>query len=188
MQVVGPLEQFFIGVAIVLLTYILLIIINKIVKLLGKKSFKMPYDRLPIISALILLGLCPFLLIWEKEELANEVAIYAYFLLVVGVVIQVVEMAMGDEKVARFATFCRTRSGKRRLAYIGTGVAVICVVTVFGFAYMTPPAVYEWLASQPGDFVIAEYPMITEKGRLQEKYFRYHKTHEKELLNELMYR
>lgn len=186
MQIVRPLEQLFVGVAIVLLTYILLVIINKIVKLLGKKPFKMPYDRLPIISALILLGLCPFLLIWKKEKLADEVAIYAYFLLVVGVVIQVLEMAMGNEKVAKFAAFCKTGPGKRRLAYIGAGLAAICVMTVFGFAYMTPPPVYEWLASQPGDFVIAEYPMTTKEGSLQKKYFRYQKTYEKELLNSIM--
>ena len=155
MQVVRPLAQLFLGVTIVLLTYVLLIIINDILELLGKKPFKMPYDRLPIISALILLGLCPFLLIWKEETLANEVAIYAYFLLVMGVIIQVVEMAMGNEKIAKLAAFYRTPRGKRRLAYIGTGLAAICVAAVFSFTHMAPPPeVYKWLAGQPGDFVV----------------------------------
>lgn len=156
-------------------------------KLLGKKPFKLPYDRLPIISALILLGLCPFLLIWKKETLVNEVAIYAYFLLIVGVVIQVVEMAMGNEKIAKLAVFCRTPSGKRRLAYIATGLGAICVVAVFGFTHMAPPPeVYKWLAKQPSDFVVAEYPMITKEEKLQRKYFKYQDTYKKRLLNKLI--
>ena len=184
MQVVRPLAQLFLGLTIVLLTYVLLLIINDIVELLGKKPFKMPHDRLPIISALILLGLCPFLLIWKKETLANEVAIYAYFLLVVGVVIQVVEMAMGNEKIAKLASFHRTPRGKRRLVYIGTGLAAICVAAVFGFTRMAPPPeVYKWLARQPGDFVVAEYPMVTKEGNLQRTYFKYQGAYKKRLLN-----
>ncbi|MFQ6070998.1 MAG: hypothetical protein ACE5LC_10825 [Candidatus Aminicenantales bacterium] len=187
MQAIRPLAQLFLGVSVVLLTYVLLIIINDTLELLGKKPFKMPYDRLPIISALILLGLCPFLLIWKKEKLADEVAIYAYFLLVVGVVIQVVEMAIGDEKIAKLAAFYRTPRGKRRLAYIGTGLAAICVTAIFGFAYIAPPPeVYKWLARQPGDFVVAEYPMVTKEGNLERKYFKYQGAYKKRLLNRLI--
>lgn len=187
MQVIRPLAQLFLGVTIVLLTYVLLIIINDILELLGRKPFKMPYARLPIISALILLGLCPLLLIWKKEKLADEVAIYAYFLLVVGVVIQVVEMAMGDEKIAKLAAFYRTPRGKRRLAYIGAGLAAISVAAVFGFTYMAPPPeVYKWLARQPGDFVVVEYPMVTKEGNLQRKYFKYQGAYKKQLLNKLI--
>ena len=187
MHVIRPLAQLFLGVTIVLLTYVLLTIINDILELLGKKPFKMPYDRLPIISALILLGLCPFLLIWKKEKLADEVAIYAYFLLVVGVVIQVGEMAMGDEKIANLAAFYRTRRGKRRLVYVGTAIVAISVAAVFGFTHMAPsPEVYEWLARQPGDFVVAEYPMATKEGNLEKKYFKYQRAYKKRLLSRLI--
>lgn len=55
-------------------------------------SLKLNLDsRLPIISALFLLSLCPILLIQHFEDHANRVAIFAYYFLVIGVILALIE-------------------------------------------------------------------------------------------------
>ena len=43
---------------------------------------------MPILAALLLLILCPFLLIQKREAFANQIAIYSYYFLVIGVIKQ----------------------------------------------------------------------------------------------------
>lgn len=44
--------------------------------------------------------------------------------------------------------------------------------------YSKPPDVYQWLARQPGDFIVAEYPLETHYH-----YFFYQRVHKKRLVN-----
>jgi hypothetical protein len=62
-------------------------------------SLKLNLDsRLPIIAALFLLALCPVLLIQNLEEHANRVATFAYYSLVIGVILALIEYRRsGDE-------------------------------------------------------------------------------------------
>ena len=48
-------------------------------------------NRIIATFALILLASCPFLLAFKKEDLAETMAVYAYFFLVMTVVLQIVE-------------------------------------------------------------------------------------------------
>jgi len=48
-------------------------------------------SRFLILPAILLLGYCPFLLIAKNNTLAENIAIYAYYFLVVGVLIQIIE-------------------------------------------------------------------------------------------------
>jgi len=55
-------------------------------------SFILKIDsRFSIAAALLALASCPFLLILKKDPIAEQMAIYAYFWLVAGVVLQVIE-------------------------------------------------------------------------------------------------
>jgi hypothetical protein len=48
-------------------------------------------NKIPIVIGLVLLLVCPFLLIFKKEAVANGLAIWAYYFLVIGVVLQLIE-------------------------------------------------------------------------------------------------
>lgn len=85
------------GLAIVVLYGMKLLFVK-----IWQKNLDIPYDRLPIIIALILLALCPIFLISKNEVKANDCAIMAYYLLVAGVVIQLIgyvrERKSGNKK------------------------------------------------------------------------------------------
>ncbi|MBI5873607.1 MAG: hypothetical protein HZB36_05635 [Candidatus Omnitrophica bacterium] len=82
------------------------------------------------------------------------------------------------------------------LAFLFT--AGVCVITLFEFTNIPPwrvadisktPAVYHWLASQDGDFIIAEYPMTKGiPGEAQENYdyLFYQTRHKKRMVNGAM--
>jgi Ca2+/Na+ antiporter len=53
------------------------------IKLLGNNFVLL---NLPIIIALILLASVPFFILQEQIEIANQIASYAYYLLIVGVI------------------------------------------------------------------------------------------------------
>lgn len=48
-------------------------------------------DRVPMVIGIVLLLICPILLIFKKEAVANGLAIWAYYFLVIGVVLQIAE-------------------------------------------------------------------------------------------------
>ncbi len=54
------------------------------------RTFAVPYDRLPIGIALVLLAVAAGILASGNEDMANDFAIMAYYLLVVGVALQMV--------------------------------------------------------------------------------------------------
>lgn len=47
----------------------------------------------------------------------------------------------------------------------------------------TPPPVYQWLARQPGDFIIAEYPMMPGDEAAVYTYYFWQRVHRKRLVN-----
>ena len=52
------------------------------------RTFAIPYDRLPIGIALVLLATAAGILAGGNEDMANDFAIMAYYLLVLGVLLQ----------------------------------------------------------------------------------------------------
>jgi len=54
------------------------------------KAFAIPYDRLPIAIALVLLLVTAGADASGNEKMANDIAIMAYYLLVLGVVLQII--------------------------------------------------------------------------------------------------
>ena len=52
------------------------------------RAFAIPYDRLPIGIALVLLATAAGILASGNEDMANDFAIMAYYLLVLGVLLQ----------------------------------------------------------------------------------------------------
>ncbi|MBU1201439.1 MAG: hypothetical protein KJ583_01310 [Nanoarchaeota archaeon] len=59
-------------------------------------------SRYLILPAILLLWLCPFLLIYELQALAEGMAIYAYYFLVVGVILQIIEFKRKKEVSLEF--------------------------------------------------------------------------------------
>jgi septum site-determining protein MinD len=57
-------------------------------------------SRYPIGGAIALLFFTAILLVQEKEDFANQIAIYAYYFLVIGVVLQIADYVRGDEETA----------------------------------------------------------------------------------------
>jgi len=54
------------------------------------KRVLIPYDRFPIAIALALLTIAAGMLVAGNEKLANDIAIMAYYLLALGVVLQII--------------------------------------------------------------------------------------------------
>jgi hypothetical protein len=54
--------------------------------------------RVSVAGALIFLALCPFLLIFKKDPIAEKAAIWAYMFLVVGTIQMFVEYAKEEKK------------------------------------------------------------------------------------------
>jgi len=61
-----------------------------VLKQYKEKRFAIPYDRLPIGIALILLTAAAGVLASGNQVMANDLAIMAYYLLVLGVLLQIV--------------------------------------------------------------------------------------------------
>ena len=49
------------------------------------------FYNLPIIIALVMLVICPFLIMLDESEKANQVTGYAFYLLVLGVLVKIVQ-------------------------------------------------------------------------------------------------
>jgi len=73
--------------------------------------------RFSIFAALIFLILCPFLLIFKKDPLAEKAAIWAYMFLVVGVIQQLIELKRKPKNLVNFDDFIKanfkTKNGKQ---------------------------------------------------------------------------
>lgn len=109
-------------------------------------------SRAPIIGALFCLTICPFLLIFKYQEWAEIVAVWAYYLLVIGVVLQIVDFifepqkelekaASQPEKEAVFLHHhkkeAKSMSKAKRFALILTVTALsITVLTVSGIIFL----------------------------------------------------
>ena len=68
----------------------------------GHKSVKLRFckfalSNLPIIIAIILLVSTPFLILQKEEQIANQIASYAYYLLIAGVIWKLVQY-LGDKR------------------------------------------------------------------------------------------
>lgn len=64
-------------------------------------------SRFLIFPALLLLGFIPFLLIGKQNDLAEKIAIYVYYFLVVGVGLQIVESIKKDKFFLEFSSYIR---------------------------------------------------------------------------------
>ncbi len=51
------------------------------------------------------------------------------------------------------------------------------------FARLNTPPVYEWLAQQPGDIVVAEYPMMSRDDASYYRYLLWQRVHKKRIVN-----
>ena len=63
--------------------------------------------RFSILGALIFLIMCPFLLIFKKDPLAEKAAIWAYMFLVVGVIQQLIELKRKPKNLVNFDDFIK---------------------------------------------------------------------------------
>jgi len=63
--------------------------------------------RFSILGALIFLTMCPFLLIFKKDPIAEKAAIWAYMFLVVGVIQQLIELKRKPKNLINFDDFIK---------------------------------------------------------------------------------
>ena len=63
--------------------------------------------RFSILGALIFLTMCPFLLIFKKDPIAEKAAIWAYMFLVVGVIQQLIELKRKPKNLVNFDDFIK---------------------------------------------------------------------------------
>ena len=54
------------------------------------------FSNLPIIIALILLTSAPFLLLQNEQDLANQIAGYAFYFLVAGILWKIIQYLIGE--------------------------------------------------------------------------------------------
>ena len=81
-------------------------------------------SRISIGSALVLLMACPFLLMFYYEALAENAAVYAYYFLVIGVVLQIKDWIIESGRFKRETTKKTTKKvdHKDRNTYVGDEV------------------------------------------------------------------
>ncbi len=87
-------------------------------------------SRFLILPALILLGYIPFLLIGAQKEIAETVAVYVYYFLVVGVVLQIVEHYKKTVNSIDFDKFIETFIRKEKTISLLSVWGVITTVII----------------------------------------------------------
>ena len=58
------------------------------------REFNWILSNLPVIIALIMICCAPFLLLQNEQEIANQIAGYAYYLLVVGILWKIIQFVL----------------------------------------------------------------------------------------------
>lgn len=77
------------------------------------RRLSIPYDRLPIGIALVLLATTAGVLASGNEKMANDIAIMAYYLLVLGVVLQIINYIREQRAEKRGRELRRKDSGDK---------------------------------------------------------------------------
>ncbi len=92
-------------------------------------------SRFLILPALILLGYIPFLLIGSQKEIAENVAVYVYYFLVVGVVLQIIEYYKKIQNSIDFNKVIKTFIIKEKIPSIIPiwGVIIIAIIIINRF-------------------------------------------------------
>ena len=72
------------------LSLLVAFLLRFVIKRYKKKGFVIPYDRLPIALALVLLAMAAGVFASGNQVMANDFAIMAYYLLILGVLLQIV--------------------------------------------------------------------------------------------------
>jgi hypothetical protein len=72
-------------------------------------------SRFLILPAILLLGYLPFLLVGRFDSLAETIAVYVYYFLVVGVVLQIIEHVKKIENVVDFDSFIKRFVSKEKV-------------------------------------------------------------------------
>ena len=90
-------------------------IFRAILKKRKNKWFAIPYDRWPIAIALALLAVAAGMLASGDEDMANDFAIMAYYLLVLGVVLQIINYIREQRAERRIKGSGGKDSGSRSL-------------------------------------------------------------------------
>jgi hypothetical protein len=101
-------------------------------------------SRVFIGIGLIFLIFCPFLLAFEKKVLAEEMAVYAYYMLALGVFLQIVQyfkdsiFSKNKDKITKKTKSMKSWSKKKILSFaLGTGLLVLIVFAgCFSFIYL----------------------------------------------------
>jgi hypothetical protein len=92
-------------------------------------------SRFLILPALFLLGYIPFLLIGAQKEIAETVAVYVYYFLVVGVALQIIEYYKQTKSSVDFSKFIEVPINEQKI--IGAlsiwGVVVIAMILLNRF-------------------------------------------------------
>ena len=93
-------------------------------------------SRFLILPALILLGYLPFLLIGAQKELAEKIAVYVYYFLVVGVVLQIIEYKQKTVHSLDFNSLIKTIINKERILSLLSiwGVITLAVIVYNRFS------------------------------------------------------
>jgi hypothetical protein len=72
-------------------------------------------SRFLILPAILLLGYLPFLLVGRFDSLAEVIAVYVYYFLVVGVVLQIIEYVKKTENTIDFDSFIKRFFSKEKI-------------------------------------------------------------------------
>lgn len=92
-------------------------------------------SRFLILPAILLLGFIPFMLTVKQNVLAENLAIYVYYFLVVGVVLQVIEMVKNREPKFDFSDIAEYVYGKVRWVSFFVFFGIIALA-LFGLDYL----------------------------------------------------
>ncbi|MCD4703961.1 MAG: hypothetical protein K8R64_06670 [Methanosarcinaceae archaeon] len=122
-----------------------------------KRYWNLPISSQSIIFALIMLVITPFFLIYDREDLAEQSAIYAYFLLVLGVGSRLISEGLGEDRMNTIEF--NYPMAIEHLKYIPLGCALFSVIGLAGMHIVVPDMAYVlwyWLILL-SIFLIPEY-------------------------------
>lgn len=104
-------------------------------------------SRFLILPAILLLSYCPFLLVYGLEALAEDIAIFVYYFLVFGVLLQFLELRLSRGIVADFSVLGRLVDS-REMLYLSVFFFLMFNIAFFFFPFrMLMKASFLWLGS-----------------------------------------
>ena len=114
-----------------------------------------------VLGFMFLIVVSSFLMLGNKIRLADRIAVYGFYSLIVGVILGVVEVIIGKKKLLRIFHSLHYKSldgGKEVFRTVTIGVVIVLTSYCLSLYFSETETRYEFFEKRAGDYLILEYP------------------------------